>query len=121
MVIRLILEGRTEDSLNLLAEKYGVSPPKLRVGTVKGRRSVAGCYVAKEKTIYLSKAEVMSNPYVVLHEFYHHLRSAEGKYGASEKHAQAFAIDFMKWAKVIHDCGDLRIHAHGSKKANVMS
>lgn len=96
MVVRLIREGRPEDALVLLAGKYGVSPPRLKVGTVKGHRSVAGCYVAKEKTIYLSRAEVMSEPYVILHEFYHHLRSAQGKYGASEKHAQAFATDFMK-------------------------
>ena len=96
MVVRLIREGRPEDSLVLLADKYGVTPPRLKVGTVKAHRSVAGCYVAKQKTIYISKAEVMSEPYVILHEFYHHLRSTQGKYAASEKHAQAFAMDFMK-------------------------
>lgn len=98
-VVRLIREGRAEDALALLAQKNGTSPPKLRVGTVKGHRSVAGCYVAKEKTIYVSNSEMMFEPYVVLHEFYHHLRSAEGKFSASEKHAKAFALEFIK----IHD------------------
>jgi len=96
-VVRLIREGRPEDALALLAEEYGVRPPKLLVGTVKGRRRVAGCYVAKEGTIYLSNAEMMFNPYVVLHEFYHHLRSIEGKFSGSEKHAERFAREFLKF------------------------
>jgi hypothetical protein len=94
-VIQLIREGKAEDALTLLGERYGVTPPKLRIGTVKGRRKVAGCYVPKEKTIYLSHADVILEPYVVLHEFYHHLRSMEGKFSGSEKHADAFAREFV--------------------------
>jgi len=96
-VVRLIREGRPEDALAILAEEYGVRPPKLVVGTVKGRRRVAGCYVAKEATIYLSNAEMMLNPYVVLHEFYHHLRSIEGKFSGSEKHAERFAREVLEY------------------------
>jgi len=96
-VVRLIREGRPEDALALLAEEYGVRPPKLLVGTVKGRRKVAGCYVAKEGTIYLSNAEMMFNPYVVLHEFYHHLRSIEEKFSGLEKHAERFAREFTEF------------------------
>jgi hypothetical protein len=95
-VVSLILEGRPEEALVFLAEKYGVRPPKLKIGTVKGRRRVAGCYVAKEETIYFSNSEMMFEPYVVLHEFYHHLRSMEGKFSKSEKHAEEFARGFMK-------------------------
>jgi len=96
-VVRLIREGRPEDALAILAEEYEVRPPKLMVGTVKGRRRVVGCYVAKEETIYLSNAEMMSNPYVVLHEFYHHLRSIKGKSSGSEKHAERFAREFLEY------------------------
>jgi len=96
-VVRLIREGRPEEALALLAEKYGVRPPKLRVGTVKGRRGAMGCYVPKEGAIYLSNAEMMFNPYVVLHEFYHHLRSLEGKFSRSEKHAERFAREFLEF------------------------
>jgi len=91
----MIREGKPEEALTLLAEKYSVKPPKLKVGTVKGRRAVAGCYVAREETIYLPNAEMMLDPYVVLHEFYHHLRSAEGKFSGSEKHADKFAREFL--------------------------
>jgi len=94
-IVRLICERRPEEALALLAEKYSVKPPKLKVGTVKGRRGVAGCYVAREETIYLPNAEMMFDPYVVLHEFYHHLRSAEGKFSGSEKHADKFAREFI--------------------------
>lgn len=96
-VVRLIREGRPEDAMVHLAEKYEVRPPKLRIGTVKGRRRAVGCYVAKEETIYLSNAEMMSEPYVVLHEFYHHLRSMEGKFSGSEKHAERFAREFVEF------------------------
>jgi len=95
-VVRLIREGRPEEALALMGEKYSVKPPKLRIGTVKGRREVAGCYVAKERTIYLSHADMMLEPYVVLHEFYHHLRSMEGKFSGSEKHADTFAREFVQ-------------------------
>jgi len=95
-IVQLIREGRPENALILLSEKYGVRPPKLRTGTVKGRRKVAGCYVAKEQTIYVSNAEMLSDPYVLLHEFYHHLRSMEGKFSGSERHAEKFAREFLK-------------------------
>jgi len=96
-VVRLIREGRPEDALAILAEEYGVKPPKLMVGTVKGRRRAVGCYVAKEGAIYLSNAEMTFNPYVVLHEFYHHLRSIEGKFSGSEKHAERFAREVLEF------------------------
>ena len=95
-VVRLIRRGRPEEALELLSQKYGVKPPWLRIGTVKGRRKAAGCYVAKERTIYLSSAEMVCEPYVVLHEFYHHLRFMEGEFSGSEKHAEKFAKEFLE-------------------------
>jgi hypothetical protein len=95
-VVQLILDGRPEQALELLSKNYGVRPPKLRIGTVKGHRNVAGCYVAKEETIYVSNAEMLHRPYVVLHEFYHHLRSVEGKFSGSERHAEGFARKFLE-------------------------
>lgn len=94
-IVTMIREGRTEEALELLSQKYDVAPPRLRVGTVKGRRGAAGCYVAREKTIYFSTAGMMSEPYIVLHEFYHHLRSMEGRFSRSEKHADRFAHEFV--------------------------
>jgi len=95
MIVEMIRDGKAEHALALLSEKYGVTPPNLRIGTVKGRRKALGCYVAKRTTIYVSTSEIMTEPYVVLHEFYHHLRSAEGKFGGSEKHAGKFALEFL--------------------------
>ena len=98
-IVQMIRGGRPEEALALLAEKYSVKPPRLKVGTVKGRRAVAGCYVAKEETIYLPNAEMMLDPYVVLHEFYHHLRSVEGKFSGSEKYADRYARGFLSSGK----------------------
>jgi hypothetical protein len=95
-IVQLIREGRPEKALELLSEKYGVKPPRLRTGTVKGHRNVTGCYVAKEQTIYVSDSKMLSEPHVLLHEFYHHLRWMEGEFSGSERHAGKFAKEFLK-------------------------
>jgi len=96
-VVGLIIDGRTELALRLLAEHYGVSEPTLRVGTVKRHRKVLACYVEKEKRIYLSNSNFISNPFVVLHEFYHHLRASEfGKKRQVENRADLFAAHFIR-------------------------
>ncbi len=100
MIIQMIREGEAKQALAMLAEKYGVNPPRLRIGTVKGRRKVLGCYIPRKGIIYVSTSEIMMEPFVVLHEFYHHLRSSEGKFGRSEKHAEKFATEFLQSTRV---------------------
>jgi hypothetical protein len=90
LIVRTILEGQPEAALEMLSKHYGVVVPDLKVGTVKRHRRVLGCYVEKERRIYISKREYLSNPFVILHEFYHHLRTYSRKKQA-DKRADVFA------------------------------
>ncbi|MEM3000404.1 MAG: hypothetical protein QXX34_07775 [Candidatus Bathyarchaeia archaeon] len=98
LVVWLIQNGKAEEALALLAENYGVSTPKLKVGLPKGhRRNALGCYTAKNETIALLVSDVMKNPFVILHEFYHHLRTqpVDKQHRGTEKHADKFAAEFL--------------------------
>jgi hypothetical protein len=96
-VVSLILDGQTELALRLLSNFYEISEPDLKVGTVKRHRQVVACYVQKEKRIYLSKSDYLTSPFVILHEFYHHLRTSEVKRrGQVEKRADLFASNFIR-------------------------
>jgi len=96
-IVSLILAGRAEDALHSLSDHYEVDVPSLRVGTVKGHRCVLGCYVNKEKRIYVSRSELVTNPFVILHEFYHHMRASQTrKIGQVEKRADWFALAFIR-------------------------
>jgi hypothetical protein len=99
-VVGYILDGRPEHAVRLLSKYYGVSEPGLRVGTVKGHRKVLGCYVEKEKRIYLSTSQLLTDPFVILHEFYHHLRASHvAKNRQVEKRADLFALNFIRSLK----------------------
>jgi len=96
-IVHLIIDGHPERALQSLAKYYGVSEPALRVGTVKRHRKVLACYVEKESRIYLSNSSFMTNPFVILHEFYHHLRSSDqGRNKQVEKRADLFAWAFIR-------------------------
>jgi len=96
-MVRLILEGKAEKALAMLSKQYGVREPTLRVGTVKRHRKVLACYVEKEKRIYFSNSSFLANPFVLLHEFYHHLRaSGVEKSRQAEKRADLFAAAFIR-------------------------
>lgn len=96
-VVRMILEGHPEEALHSLAEHYEVQEPDLRVGTVKRHRKVLAVYVHKEKRIYVSKSDLLTNPFVILHEFYHHLRASQTpKNEQIEKRADSFALSYIR-------------------------
>ena len=98
-LVWLILNQRTEEALRLLAEQYGVNVPLLRVGLPKGRRKdVLGCYQSRNETIYVFNSDVLGNPFVVLHEFYHHLRSksVDKQHRGTERNADKFASEFLE-------------------------
>jgi hypothetical protein len=98
LIVWLILNGKAEKALELLAKNYKTSTPRLKVGLPKGRRATAfGCYTPKDATISVLNSDVLGNPFVILHEFYHHLRtSVDKKHKGTEKNADKFAIDFIK-------------------------
>lgn len=98
-VVWLILNQDAEQALVLLAEHYKVAVPKLRVGLPKGhRKGICGCYTSKNQTISVLNSDMLGNPFVILHEFYHHLRSksVDKQHRGTEKNADKFASEFLR-------------------------
>src|SRR5579872_7084619 len=95
-IVALILDKKTEQALEYLSKLYNVDTPQIVVGTIKKkRRTVYAVYVVKEKKIYASTSEIFYNPFVILHEYYHHIRSKLGTHRGSEKHANMYAQQFI--------------------------
>jgi len=92
------LDGRAEEALEILAKHHKVNLPKIKVGLPKRhRKNTLGCYTAKNETIYVFDSDALKEPLVVLHEFYHHLRtsSVARKHKGTEKYATRFARKFI--------------------------
>ena len=99
LVVWLILTGKPEEALILLAKNYKVNVPTLKVGLPKGHKITAfGCYTSKNQTISVQNSDILVNPFVILHEFYHHLRSksVDKMHKGTEKNADKFAIEFIQ-------------------------
>jgi hypothetical protein len=95
-IVQMILNRKTEEALQHLSRFYNVTPPKIVVGTIKGkRRTVYAVYVQKERRIYVINSDIFFNPFIVLHEFYHHIRTRAGVHRGSEKHANMYAQSFL--------------------------
>ncbi len=99
LVVWLILNGKTEEALTLLAKNYKVNVPELKVGLPKAHKIKAfGCYTAKNQTISVLNSDILVNPFVIVHEFYHHLRSkgVDRMHRGTEGNADKFALDFLR-------------------------
>ena len=95
-VVHMILAKETEQALQILSKYYHVESPEIVVGTVKGKRRTAyAVYVPKERKIYAMNSDIFYNPFVILHEFYHHIRSQGGPHRGTERHANLFAKTFI--------------------------
>lgn len=94
-IVHLILTHDAEKALALLAEHYGVDTPALTVGIPKGHVTVSGCYVLAKETIYVASSEGLTSPFLILHEFYHHLRSVSGRHLGTERYANKFAREYI--------------------------
>jgi hypothetical protein len=101
-IVHMILNRNTEEALQKLSKFYNVTSPEIVVGTIKGkRRTVYAVYVQKERRIYVINSDVFYNPFIVLHEFYHHIRTRAGVHRGSEKHANMYAKSFIDSYKKI--------------------
>jgi len=94
-VVNLIISKDTEKALELLSQHYRVAKPNLKVGMPKRHSKKLACYVAKKRTIHVSGREALYNPRVILHEFYHHLRSFSDAQRGIEKYAEKFAENYL--------------------------
>ena len=96
VVVTHILEYDPEKALKLLCDHYRVPLPKLGVGVFKGRsKEVRAVYSGAKKEIRAARREYLYDPFVIIHEFYHHLRSVGGEHRGTEKNADKFALDFI--------------------------
>ena len=94
----LVLNGQTEKALELLAKEYKVSVPTLKVGLPKGHKTTAyGTYNAQTQTISVLNSDILTNPFVIIHEFYHHIRSksVDRMHRGTEGNADKFAANFV--------------------------
>ena len=99
-IVKMIaVARRPEEALDALCAHYRIERPSLRIGLPKGERRALGCYVHRDRTIYMSSEAYLFDPYVLIHEFYHHLRYVGGKHRGTERHARDFAIRFLKNAQ----------------------
>ena len=95
-IVYMILNRKTEEALRKLSRFYNITPPEIVVGTIKGkRRTVYAVYVQRERRIYATNSDIFYNPFIVLHEFYHHVRTKGGVHRGSEKHANTYAKSFI--------------------------
>ena len=98
LIVSLILNRQDEEALSLLGKEYNVNIPRLKVGLPKGHKKKAlGVYQSKNETISVLNSDTLGNPFVILHEFYHHLRSkaVDKQHRGTERNADKFAIDFL--------------------------
>lgn len=95
-IVNMILNRKTEEALEELSKFYLLDTPQIVVGTIKGkRRTVNAVYVQRERKIYALNSDVLYNPFVVLHEYYHHVRTKAGMHKGSERHANQYAQYFI--------------------------
>jgi hypothetical protein len=97
VIVATILDSKTEEAIHMLCDHYRVAEPKISVGVTEGRtKGVRAVYSQHKKEILAAKREYFYDPFVMIHEFYHHLRSVSGKHRGTEKQADKFAIDFIQ-------------------------
>ena len=95
-VVFLVLDQRPEKAIEEMCKWYKVSKPKLGVGVVEGRtKGVAAVYSRGRREILAAKREFLYDPFVIVHEFYHHLRYVGAKHRGTERQADAFAMGFI--------------------------
>ena len=95
-IVLMILDKQTEQALQLLSNFYNTDPPNLAVGTIKGKRkTVYAVYVQNERKIYAIDSDIFYNPFIILHEFYHHIRTKGGIHKGSERNANMYAKSFI--------------------------
>jgi len=95
-IVRLILMKEAEEALESLSQHYRVDVPHLKIGMPKKYSKRVGCYVSETKTIHVMSREKLEDPFVILHEFYHHLRTQDRKHKGTEKHANRFVEEFIE-------------------------
>ncbi|MCJ7632659.1 hypothetical protein MUP77_09745 [Candidatus Bathyarchaeota archaeon] len=102
-IVQMILMKENIDAIKALSHHYSVDIPRLKVGMPRRYSRKVGCYVSKTKTIHVMNQEYLDNPFLILHEFYHHLRTQDSEHRGTEKYANKFAEEFIKAFKTLQE------------------
>ena len=81
--------------MNLVSRKFKVRTPSLQIGHTKGKKLALAVYSVASNSIAFADQEHFFNPFVVLHEMYHAIRSTSGHHRGTEKNADKFALDYI--------------------------
>jgi hypothetical protein len=96
LVVHLILSKDTEKAIELVSKKHGVKAPKLGIGMTKGKKRALAVYSVAANSIQFADQDQFFDPFVVLHEMYHCVRSRSGSHRGTERNADRFAIDYIQ-------------------------
>jgi len=112
IIVNMILDSQPEAALEALSRRYRVDTPRLGVGVFKRHsKGVRAVYAPDRKEILAAKREFLYDPFVILHEFYHHIRSAGGKHRGTEKNADRFAVEYIRaFNRVVAHLGESNKH-----------
>ncbi len=94
-IVSIILSKDTEKAVELLSNRFKVRTPKLGIGPTKGKKKALAVYSVAANTILFRDQESFFDPFVVLHEMYHCIRSTSGNHKGTEKNADRFALEFL--------------------------
>ena len=89
------MNKETEKAVAMLSRRFGVRTPKLEIGIMKGKKRALGVYSVAANAISFRDNEQFFNPFVVLHEMYHCIRSTSGSHRGNEKNADRFALEYI--------------------------
>jgi hypothetical protein len=97
IIVSMILDSKPEAALEALSRRYRVETPRLGVGVFKRHsKGVRAVYSPERGEILAARREFLYDPFVILHEFYHHIRSVGGKHRGTEKNADRFAVEYIR-------------------------
>lgn len=99
-IVQLIISKQTEEAVELVSKRHKVRPPRLGIGPTKGKKVALAVYSVAANSILFSDQEHYFDPFVVLHEMYHCIRSATGSHRGTEKNADRFALDYIETFKL---------------------
>jgi hypothetical protein len=95
-IVSLILSRETETAVDLLSKRFKVRRPTLEIGHTKGKKIALAVFSVSANSIAFADQEYFFNPFVVLHEMYHCIRSRSGRHRGTEKNADKFALDYIE-------------------------
>ena len=95
-IVQLILSKMTEEAVDLVSKRLKVRTPKLGIGPTKGKKVALAVYSVQANAILFRDQDQYFDPFVVLHEMYHCIRSASGAHRGTEKNADRFALDYIQ-------------------------